>query len=136
MYTTFNLSSTTIGTTFVLLSLHNFIQNELYLTSVVCGFQDLTKISCKMPLVICVVLFLLEKQLGALGSRCLSAEEATKRKLLQFKVPVNFFQPFWVYFKYLWNLLVLIKSSHGSIWYCSSQPGSNIIWNFNDSCLG
>lgn len=40
--------------------------------------MDLTKISCKMPLVICVVLFLLEKQLGALGSRCLSAEEATK----------------------------------------------------------
>ena len=44
-----------------------------------------------MPLVICVVLFLLEKQLGALGNRCYSAEQATKRKFLQFKVPVNFF---------------------------------------------
>ncbi|XP_058965898.2 fibroblast growth factor receptor 4 [Pocillopora verrucosa] len=31
-----------------------------------------------MPLVICVVLFLLEKRLGALGNRCSSAEEATK----------------------------------------------------------
>ncbi|XP_066027187.1 fibroblast growth factor receptor 4 [Pocillopora verrucosa] len=40
--------------------------------------MDLTKLSCKMPLVICVVLFLLEKQLGALGNRCYSAEEATK----------------------------------------------------------
>ena len=44
-----------------------------------------------MPLVICVVLFLLENQLGALGDKCNSAEEATKRKFLQFKVPVNFF---------------------------------------------
>ena len=44
-----------------------------------------------MPLVICVVLFLLEKQLGALGNRCLSAEEATKREYLQFKIPANFF---------------------------------------------
>ena len=44
-----------------------------------------------MPLVICVVLFLLEKRLGALGNRCSSAEEATKRKFLQFKTHVNFF---------------------------------------------
>ena len=74
------------------MSLNNLIQNELYVISIVCGFQDLTKISCKMPLVICVVLFLLEKQLGALGNRCLSAEEAaTNRKFPQFKTRVNFF---------------------------------------------
>ena len=71
----------------MLMSVNHLLPNECYL----CGFQDLTLISCKMPLVICVVLFLLEKQLGALGNRCLSAEEATKREYLQFKIPANFF---------------------------------------------
>ncbi|XP_022793754.1 receptor-like tyrosine-protein kinase kin-15 isoform X2 [Stylophora pistillata] len=44
----------------------------------VCSHQDLTKISCKMLVVICVVFFFLDQQIGAVGSRCSSAEDATK----------------------------------------------------------
>lgn len=43
-----------------------------------------------MPMVIYVVLLFLEQQIGAVGGRCSSAEDATKRKFLQFKIPVNF----------------------------------------------
>ncbi|XP_022793758.1 fibroblast growth factor receptor 4-like isoform X2 [Stylophora pistillata] len=43
-----------------------------------CSHQDLTKTSCKMPVVICVVLLFLEQQIGAVGGRCSSAEDATK----------------------------------------------------------
>ena len=83
LYTTFKLLSAAIGRTSVLVfELIHTIQNELYLTIIVCSHQDLTKISCKMLVVICVVLFFLEQQTGAVGGRCSSAEDATKRKFL------------------------------------------------------